>query len=131
LSHRGKASLYGAGRRDSSGLVAQKGLPTLRGRYAREQSPVGEIAGDRPFQMMNAVEGAAADRLTSNQGEPALDQVEPRGAGRGEVQMRFPSFLGWDLLGAFVWCSAMITIGHFVEHQLERVGHVAHTVARR
>ena len=35
----------------------------------------------------HAVEAAAPDGLAGNQGEPAFDQVEPRGAGRGEVQM--------------------------------------------
>jgi membrane protein DedA with SNARE-associated domain len=45
----------------------------------------------------------------------------------GAAGMRFPSFLGWDLLRAFVWCSAMITIGYFVGHQLERVAHAMHT----
>jgi hypothetical protein len=49
--------------------------------------PVGEAAGDRPFQTMDAVEAAAPNRLAGNRGEPTLDQVEPRGAGRGEVQL--------------------------------------------
>jgi len=49
--------------------------------------PVGEVAGDGAFQPADAVKAAAADGLGGNQGEPALDQVEPRGAGRREVQM--------------------------------------------
>jgi membrane protein DedA with SNARE-associated domain len=45
----------------------------------------------------------------------------------GAAGMHFRSFLGWDLLGAFIWCSVMITIGYFVGHQLERVAHAVHT----
>src|SRR5580700_4872380 len=52
--------------------------------------PVGEVAGDGPFQTADAVKAAAADGLTSNQGKPAFDQIEPRGAGRSEVQMDAP-----------------------------------------
>ena len=44
----------------------------------------------------------------------------------GAAGMRFWSFLGWDLLGAFIWCSVMITIGYFVGNQLERVARVVH-----
>jgi hypothetical protein len=35
----------------------------------------------------DAVEAAAVDGLAGDQGEPAFDQVEPRGTGRSEVQM--------------------------------------------
>ena len=44
----------------------------------------------------------------------------------GAAGMRFRSFLAWDLLGAFIWCSAMITIGYFVGNQLEWVAHAVH-----
>ena len=37
--------------------------------------PVREPASDRPFQTPHAVEAAAADGLSGNQAEPALDQV--------------------------------------------------------
>jgi Transposase len=49
--------------------------------------PVGQEAGDGLLQARDAVEAAAANGLRGDQAEPALDQVEPRGAGRGEVQM--------------------------------------------
>ena len=49
--------------------------------------PVGQEAGDGLLQARDAVEAAAANGLRAYQAEPALDQVEPRGAGRGEVQM--------------------------------------------
>jgi membrane protein DedA with SNARE-associated domain len=44
----------------------------------------------------------------------------------GAAGMRFRSFLGWDLLGAFIWCTVMITIGYFVGNQLEWVAHAVH-----
>jgi membrane protein DedA with SNARE-associated domain len=37
----------------------------------------------------------------------------------GGAGMRFWSFLGWNFLGAFIWCSVMITIGYFVGKQLD------------
>src|ERR1700687_3192043 len=49
--------------------------------------PVGQEAGDGLLQARDAVEAAPANGLRGDQAEPALDQVEPRGAGRGEVQM--------------------------------------------
>src|SRR5229473_2602152 len=49
--------------------------------------PVGQEAGDGLLQARDAVEAAATNGLRGDQAEPALDQVEPRGAGRGEVQM--------------------------------------------
>ena len=49
--------------------------------------PVGQEAGNGLLQARDAVEAAAANGLRGDQAEPALDQVEPRGAGRGEVQM--------------------------------------------
>src|SRR6266849_4460414 len=49
--------------------------------------PVGEVAGDGRFQTADAVKAAAADGRAGNQGKPAFDQIEPRGAGRREVQM--------------------------------------------
>jgi membrane protein DedA with SNARE-associated domain len=43
----------------------------------------------------------------------------------GAAGMRFWSFLGWNVLGALIWCSVMITIGYFVGDQLDWVAHVA------
>ena len=42
---------------------------------------------DLPLEIGDGLEGTTADRLVGNQGEPALDLVEPRTVGRGEVQM--------------------------------------------
>src|SRR5260370_18320789 len=50
--------------------------------------PVGQKAGDGLLQARDAVEAAAANGLRGDQAEPALDQVEPRGAGRGEVHVQ-------------------------------------------
>src|SRR5580700_8787271 len=49
--------------------------------------PVGEVAGDGPFQTADAVKAAAADGLTSNQGKPGARRsraahVLPRSASR-------------------------------------------------
>jgi membrane protein DedA with SNARE-associated domain len=44
----------------------------------------------------------------------------------GAAGMRFWSFLGWDLFGALIWCSVVITIGYFVGNQLNRVAHLVH-----
>lgn len=43
----------------------------------------------------------------------------------GAAGMRFRSFFGWNVLGAFIWCSTVITIGYFVGNQLDWVAHVA------
>jgi len=43
----------------------------------------------------------------------------------GAAGMRFWSFLGWNVLGALLWCSVMITIGYFVGDQLDWVAHLA------
>jgi membrane protein DedA with SNARE-associated domain len=37
----------------------------------------------------------------------------------GAAGMPFWSFLGWNLLGASVWCSLVITLGYFVGNQLD------------
>jgi len=45
----------------------------------------------------------------------------------GAAGMRFWYLLGWDLFGAFIWCSVMITVGYFVGKQLDRVAYVVHS----
>ena len=42
----------------------------------------------------------------------------------GAAGMPFRSFLGWNLLGACVWCSLVITLGYFVGNQLDWVVHL-------
>ena len=50
--------------------------------------PVGQPAHDHALEAADAVEAAAANGLAGNQREPALDQVQPRDAGRSEVQFK-------------------------------------------
>ena len=50
--------------------------------------PAIEPAHDRLFELPGAVETAAPNGLGSNQGEPAFDQIEPRSAGRSEVEVK-------------------------------------------
>jgi membrane protein DedA with SNARE-associated domain len=42
----------------------------------------------------------------------------------GAAGMPFWSFLGWNLLGACVWCFLVITLGYFVGNQLDWVVHL-------
>lgn len=42
----------------------------------------------------------------------------------GAAGMPFRSFLGWNLLGACVWCSLVITLGYSIGNQLDRVVHL-------
>ncbi len=42
----------------------------------------------------------------------------------GAAGMPFWSFLGWNLLGACIWCSLLITLGYFVGNQLDWVVHL-------
>ena len=44
----------------------------------------------------------------------------------GAAGMPFLRFLGWNLLGAFVWCTLVITVGYLVGDELEWVERVAH-----
>jgi membrane protein DedA with SNARE-associated domain len=44
----------------------------------------------------------------------------------GAAGMRFWRFLGWNLFGAVIWCSLVITVGYLVGDELEWVASVAH-----
>jgi membrane protein DedA with SNARE-associated domain len=44
----------------------------------------------------------------------------------GAAGMPFWRFLSWNLLGAMIWCSLVITVGYLVGDELEWVAHVAH-----
>lgn len=44
----------------------------------------------------------------------------------GAAGMKFWRFLGWNMLGALIWCSLVITVGYLVGDELERVAYVAH-----
>jgi membrane protein DedA with SNARE-associated domain len=44
----------------------------------------------------------------------------------GAARMPFLRFLGWNVLGALIWCSMVITVGYLVGDELERAARVAH-----
>jgi membrane protein DedA with SNARE-associated domain len=44
----------------------------------------------------------------------------------GAAGMQFWRFLGWNMLGALVWCSLVITVGYLVGDELEWVMYVFH-----
>jgi membrane protein DedA with SNARE-associated domain len=44
----------------------------------------------------------------------------------GATGMPFWHFLGWNLLGACIWCPSVITVGYFLGNQLDWVARVAH-----
>jgi membrane protein DedA with SNARE-associated domain len=44
----------------------------------------------------------------------------------GAARMPFLRFLGWNVLGALIWCSMVITVGYLVGDELERAAQVAH-----
>jgi membrane protein DedA with SNARE-associated domain len=48
----------------------------------------------------------------------------------GAVGMPFWRFLGWNLLGALIWCSLVITVGFLVGDELDWVVAVAHRAGR-
>ncbi|SRR5579884_1670527 len=45
----------------------------------------------------------------------------------GAAGMSFLRFLGWNVSGALIWCSLIITIGYVVGDELEAVSHLIHT----
>ena len=47
----------------------------------------------------------------------------------GAAGMSFLRFLGWNLSGALIWCSLVITIGYLVGDELERVAHLVHAAS--
>jgi membrane protein DedA with SNARE-associated domain len=48
----------------------------------------------------------------------------------GAAGMPFFRFLGWNVLGAIVWCTTMVTIGYLVGDELYRVAEMAHHAQR-
>ena len=48
----------------------------------------------------------------------------------GAAGMPFFRFLGWNVLGALVWCSVIVTVGYLVGDELYRVVEMAHTASR-
>ena len=47
----------------------------------------------------------------------------------GAAGMSFLRFLGWNVSGALIWCSLMITLGYLVGDELEWAAHVMHTAS--
>ena len=48
----------------------------------------------------------------------------------GACGMPFFQFLGWNVLGAIVWCSLIVTVGYLVGDELYRAMTMAHQVSR-
>ncbi len=48
----------------------------------------------------------------------------------GAAGMPFLRFLGWNLLGAIVWCTTVVTIGYLVGDELYRITEIAHHAQR-
>ena len=46
----------------------------------------------------------------------------------GAAGMSFLRFLGWNVSGAVVWCSLIITIGYLLGDELEWVTHMVHAI---
>jgi membrane protein DedA with SNARE-associated domain len=48
----------------------------------------------------------------------------------GAFGMPFFQFLGWNVLGAIVWCSLVVTVGYLVGDELYRVSSTVHQASR-
>jgi membrane protein DedA with SNARE-associated domain len=48
----------------------------------------------------------------------------------GAAGMPFLRFFGWNVLGALVWCTLVITVGYLVGDELYEVATVAHSAGR-
>jgi membrane-associated protein len=48
----------------------------------------------------------------------------------GAAGMPFLRFLGWNVTGAFIWCSLMVTIGYLVGDEVWRAAGLVHSGAR-
>ena len=48
----------------------------------------------------------------------------------GAAGMPFLRFLGWNVTGAFIWCSLMVTIGYLVGDEVWRAAGFVHSGAR-
>jgi membrane protein DedA with SNARE-associated domain len=48
----------------------------------------------------------------------------------GACKMPFFQFLGWNVLGALVWCSLIVTVGYLLGDELDRVVAAAHQASR-
>jgi membrane protein DedA with SNARE-associated domain len=47
----------------------------------------------------------------------------------GAAGMSFLRFLGWNVSGALIWCSLIISVGYLLGDELEWVAHVVHTAS--
>lgn len=48
----------------------------------------------------------------------------------GACGMPFFQFLGWNILGAIVWCSLVVTVGYLVGNELYPALAMAHQISR-
>ena len=82
--------------------VAGEGFQDVVGGFGPDERlrvlvPGFDPGADVGFEFFDAAVGAAAQFAVGQLGEPAFDEVEPRGVGRGEVQVE-PGVLGQPLL---------------------------------
>jgi hypothetical protein len=66
-----------------------------------------DVAANGGDQRRQTAEGASTDTLACDLGEKALNEIEPRGAGRGEVKMN-PRMLGEPCLHRGMLVGAVI-----------------------
>ncbi len=48
----------------------------------------------------------------------------------GAAGMPFMRFLGWNVLGAIIWCTLVVTVGYLLGDELYRVAGLAHAARR-
>src|SRR3989442_6652674 len=58
--------------------------------------PIGQPRIDGAFEFFHTAEGSAADHTFGDQGEEALHLIEPRTAGRGEVEIEVAVLSGFE-----------------------------------
>src|SRR6476469_4469514 len=71
-----------------------------------------DVSKDRLLQLADTGESATLEPAAAQKGKPALNQVEPRGRGRGEVQVKV-----WPLDQPVVDQSGLVGL-QIVEHEM-------------
>src|SRR3989442_12807416 len=82
--------------------------------------PIGQPRIDGAFEFFHTAEGSAADHTFGDQGEEALHLIEPRTAGRGEVEIEVAVLSGFEAppySGAFV---GAVVVQNDVDVQIRR-----------
>jgi membrane protein DedA with SNARE-associated domain len=111
----GDCSGFQIGRRGGQRIIARltTRFPSLRHRYERLQLFF-HTHGSKAVFMARFIAGV---RFMA-------------GPMAGAAGMPFLRFLGWNLLGAIVWCTTVVTIGYLVGDELYRVAEMAHHAQR-